>query len=261
MYIHKFSLKYLQNPNAITLNEKFLPRLLKNFLSRTKIFNSIDKIWSWLVSHFTYLPFHLPPPPPPRRQKKSAPPQFKISAALIKACICTWNHQLRCITDDIRHRPPSWEQHSRSIFLLVVVGTPVSSVVLYTLRLSLSCSGVSPSRGRWKVGEKWAPRKEGEGGGGRGAKAKVGVTMNTIFHRAPLSFGKSLGGKLSKAQRRRGAPPLHVYYIHAKRGRDLWTNAPLSLSLCLSIFISPSFLSTLWGNVVARRRRCIVSRK
>lgn len=64
LYIHKFSLKYLQNPNAITLNEKFLPRLLKNFLSRTKIFNSIDKIWSWLVSHFTYLPFHLPPPPP-----------------------------------------------------------------------------------------------------------------------------------------------------------------------------------------------------
>lgn len=113
-----------------------------------------------LISPFTFLP------PPPRRQKKSAPPQFKISAALIKACICTWNHQLRCITDGIRHRPPSWEQHSRSIFLLVVVGTPVSSVVLYTLRLSLSCSGVSPSRGRWKVGEKWAPRKEGGGGGG-----------------------------------------------------------------------------------------------
>lgn len=76
--------------------------------------------------------------------------------------------------------------------------------------------------------------------------------MNTIFHRAPLSFGKSLGGKLSKAQRRRGAPPLHVYYIHAKPGRDLWTNAPLSLlSVYLFLSLHPSCrsFSTLWGNV------------
>lgn len=41
-------------------------------------------------------------------------------------------------------------------------------------------------------------------------EAKVGVTMNTIFHRAPL-FRKKPPGKLSKAQRRRRAVVALVY--------------------------------------------------
>lgn len=69
------------------------------------------------------------------------------------------------------------------------------------------------------------PGKERDPGGAQ--KAKVGVTMNTIFHRAaPLS--EKASGKLSKAQRRRGAvsrPSTRVLY--AKGWRNLRTHGQM----------------------------------